>query len=48
MSGEWVIIKDDLIVEKNMDIKVILELSEKYKDEEITISKVPSATFCFY
>jgi len=48
MAGEWVIIKNDLIVEKDEDIKVILELSEKYDDEEITISKIPSATFCFY
>lgn len=48
MSGEWVLIKNDMIVEKNKDIKTILELAENYEDDEITISKIPSATYCFY
>jgi len=48
LSGEWVILKDDKIIERNKDIKVIMELSKKYNDEEITISKIPSATYCFY
>lgn len=48
MSGEWVIIKDDIVVEKDKDISVILKLSENYNEEEIVISKEPSAAFCFY
>lgn len=47
-KGEWVILKNDAIVEHNRDMKVILELAEKYNDEEITISKVPSSMYCFY
>ena len=48
MSGEWVILKKDSIVESNKDLKVILELAKDYEDKEITISKIPSATFSFY
>lgn len=48
LSGEWVILKDDNIIEHNKDIKAILELSKKYYDKEITISKIPSAKYCFY
>jgi len=48
MKGEWVILKDDSIVESNKDLKVILELAQEYNDEEITISKIPTATFSFY
>jgi len=49
MSGDWVILRKDKIVEKNKDIKVILELGEKkYKDEEVIISKIPSGGSCFY
>jgi hypothetical protein len=48
LSGEWVILKDDKIIEHNKDIKAILELSKKYEDKEITISKIPSAKYCFY
>jgi hypothetical protein len=47
-SGEWVILKNDEIIEHNKDMKIILELSEKYKEKEITISKIPSSTYCFY
>jgi len=48
MSGEWVILKDDSIIESNKDLKIILEHAKKYDDKEITISKIPSATFSFY
>lgn len=48
MSGEWVILKDDSIIESNKDLKVILELAKNLDDEEITISKIPSATYSFY
>jgi hypothetical protein len=48
MNGEWVILKHDSIVESDKDLKVILELAKKYDDKEITISKIPSATFSFY
>ncbi len=48
MSGEWVILKDDEIVEQNKDLGVIFELAKNYSDHEITISKLPSATYCFY
>ncbi|GAH72744.1 unnamed protein product [marine sediment metagenome] len=48
MRGEWVILKNDVIIEHNKDMKVILELSEKYNDKEITISKIPSSMYCFY
>ena len=47
-SGEWVILKDDKIIERNKDMGVILKLAEKYDDEKIIISKIPSATYCFY
>ncbi len=48
MKGEWVILKDDSIIESNKELKVILELAKNYDDKEITISKIPSATFSFY
>jgi len=48
MTGEWVILKDDIIVEHNKDIKVIFDLAKKYNDNDITISKIPSSTHCFY
>ena len=48
MSGDWVILKNDEIIEQNKDIRVLLELGEKkYKDEEIVISKIPYA-YSFY
>ena len=46
--GEWVILKDDVIIEHNKDVKVILKSAEKYNDDEITISKVPSTNFSFF
>lgn len=46
--GEWVIIKNDEIVEHNKYVKIILELAEKYDEEEVVISKIPSARYCFY
>ena len=48
LTGEWVIMIDDEIVEKHLDMKVILEVAKKYKDQDITISKIPSASYCFY
>ena len=48
LSGEWVIMKDNEIVERNLEMKVILELTKKYEDQDIVISKIPSATYCFY
>jgi hypothetical protein len=48
LSGEWVIMKDDEIVERHLEMKVILELAKKYEDQDIAISKIPSATYCFY
>lgn len=48
LTGEWVILKDDEIIERNIDIKVILELAKKYEDRDITISKIPSTSYCFY
>ena len=48
LSGEWVIMKDDEIIERHMEMKVILELAKNYEDQEIVISKIPSATYCFY
>jgi len=47
-NGEWVILKNNIIIEHNKDMKIILELAEKYNDEEITISKIPSSIYCFY
>ena len=48
LTGEWVILKEDEIIERNIDIKVILELAKKYKGQDITISKIPSTSNCFY
>jgi len=48
LSGEWVIMKDDEIIERLLEMKVILELAKKYEDQDIIISKIPSATYCFY
>lgn len=46
--GDWVILKDDKIIERDNDMKKILELAKKYDPEEITISKNPSSLYCFY
>lgn len=46
--GDWVILKDDEIIESAIDIKDILKLAEKYNRDEITISKNPSSLYCFY
>ena len=48
LTGEWVILKDDDIIERNIELKVILELVKKYEGQDITISKIPSAYYCFY
>ena len=49
MSGEWVILEDDEIIEHNNDLKIIIELAhKKYKDKDVTISKIPSSMYCFY
>ena len=48
LSGEWVIMKDDEIIERHLEMKVILELAKKYEEQDIVISKIPSATYCFY
>lgn len=47
-NGEWVILKDDEIVEHNKDVRVILEIAKRYNDSEIIISKVPSTKYGFY
>jgi hypothetical protein len=46
--GEWVILIGTTVVEHNKDISKILKLANKYNKEEITISKEPSAKYCFY
>ncbi len=46
--GEWVIMKNNKIVEHNNDMGKILKLANKYKVEDIIISKEPSAKYCFY
>ena len=48
LIGEWVILKDDQIIEHHKDIRVILENAKKYDDNEITISKVPSTNLYFF
>ena len=48
LIGEWVILKNDQIIEHNKDIRVILEIAKKYNDNEITISKIPSTKYGFY
>ena len=48
LTGEWVILKDDDIIERNIDLKVILELAKKYEGQDIIISKIPSTSYCFY
>ena len=48
LAGKWVILKDDKIIASNESAGVILKLSEKYNEEEITISKIPSTQYCFY
>jgi len=48
LSGEWVIMKNDEIIERHLEMKVILELAKKYEGQDIVISKIPSATYCFY
>ncbi len=48
MIGEWIILKNEEIIEHDRDLKVILKKSENYKDDEITISRIPSATYGFY
>ncbi len=48
LTGEWVILKEDEIIERNIDIKVILELAKKYEGQDISISKIPSTNYCFY
>jgi len=48
MTGEWVILKNDTIIERNIDMKVILKLTEKYNKDEIVISRIPSSLYCFY
>lgn len=48
MSGEWVILKGDDIIEHDKDIRIIIDLAKNYNEKEITISKIPSATYCFY
>ena len=48
LSGDWVILKNDEIVERNKDIRIILEKAKNYDDKEITISKIPSAMYSFY
>ena len=48
LSGEWVIMKNDEIIERHLEMKVILELAKKYEGQDIVISKIPSAPYCFY
>ena len=47
-KGEWVILKGNTIIAHNKDMKKILELSEQYKDQDISISRSPSSMYCFY
>ena len=48
MPGDWVILIGNKVVEHNKDISKILELANKYDPDDITISKEPSAKYCFY
>lgn len=47
-GGDWVILMNDKIVECDSDIGKILQKAKKYQIEKITVSKVPSADYCFY
>jgi hypothetical protein len=46
--GDWVILKDNRIIAHNRDMKIILEIANKYKNEDIIISKEPVTGYCFY
>ncbi len=48
LAGKWVILKDDKIIASDKNVGVILKISEKYNEDEITISKIPSTHYCFY
>ena len=48
VPGEWVILKNNKIVEHNRDINKILKLATKYGENEITITKEPAGKYCFY
>ena len=46
--GEWVIIKGDKVIAHNREMKIILELANKYNENEVIISKEPSSKYCYY
>ncbi|MHA1520951.1 MAG: hypothetical protein ACTSRK_12275 [Promethearchaeota archaeon] len=47
-QGEWVILKNDEIIERDKELSKILDYSKKYDVKTITISKIPSSNYCFY
>ena len=48
LAGKWVILKDDKVIASDDNASVILKISEKYNEDEITISKIPSTQYCYY
>ncbi len=47
-KGDWVILKDDVILFCDPSSKIIMKKAKQLDDDEIVISKEPSSNHCFY
>ena len=48
MSGKWVILKNNEIIEQNESGEEILKMAQKYNPDEITIAMIPSSSYCYF
>ena len=46
--GDWVLLKDDIPVAADPDLKKIVEEYRKYPADEVIISKEPVSAYCYY
>lgn len=47
-EGNWLLIVDNVVVASDSDCKAIFELSEKYAEQDVIITKVLSPNASFY
>jgi hypothetical protein len=46
--GDWVILKGRDIIYSNKDLRKVMKKAEDLGEDDITVSKEPSANACFY
>ena len=48
LSGKWVILKNNEIIEQNESGEEILKIAQKYNPDEIIITLIPSSSYYYF